>query len=470
MLEPNRTMKILFVSIYNAEALGTRQLFSTIKSKGYNTKLLFFKIDELKSYEDRQIESYNNQMDAVTVEEILLFREFVNDYKPDVISFSIVSPYFQLYKRLYLNIRSSVDFVTIAGGWQATLNPEETIKYADIICIGEGDLALPELIDNLSHKKPISDIKNLWIWQNGEVKRNPVRPLIPDLNILPEMFFDPTVTYYIEDNKLVNEDPYSKNTRYGVMAGRGCPYHCTYCSNSYMATAIYPGQWNKMRYRSYDNVIRELIAMKKAFPNIEKVNFYDEVFSPGISWLADFCRRYKNKINLPFYVMFYPGTCKEETLSILKDAGLSGVWLGVQSGSERVRKEVFKRHYSNDLILQQAALFKKYGVSVRYDFIFDNPFESLKESIESIALMLELPEPFSLNLFSLKYFPNTGITKMALDAGYITEKMLDDHKSCDQHNYLISKNNDGSPKSLVNALAMEISLLASKGEIGTCSN
>ena len=205
--------------------------------------------------------------------------------------------------------------------------------------------------------------------------------------------------------------------------------------------------------------------VKRSFPNIKRINFYDEVFLPDIAWAESFCERYKKEIGLPFYCMFYPGTCKEEILNILKTAGLAGVWLGVQSGSERVRKEVFKRNHSNSLIIDQANLFKKFGIGVRYDFIFDNPFESFDESLESIYLMLKLPEPFSLNLFSLKYFPNTEITKMAIDLKIITPSMLEDNLDYNQHSFFISQKEGNSSSIFVNNLVMYISLIANQGEL-----
>lgn len=460
----NTDFKVLMISIFNAEALGTRQLFSALKSKGYNVKLLFFKAENLdKTYEHRQLDAFADKMELVSENEIQLLVEFIEQFKPDVISFSVVSPYFQLYKRLYQHIKAVSNSKIVVGGWQATLNPKETIQYADYICVGEGDLAFPELIKTLSENQSVNHIQNIWINNSRQITKNPVRSLLRNLNSMPDMVFDPSSTFYIENNRMVNGNPYAENQRYGIMAGRGCPYHCTYCSNNYMAKTLYPHQWGKVRYRNPENVLRELITMKGTFPNIRRVNFYDEVFLPSMNWLKEFLPLYKKRIGLPFYAMFYPGTCKEEHLAMLKDAGLAGVWLGVQSGSERVRKEIFKRYHSNKMVLEQAALFKKHEVSVRYDFIFDNPFESFDESLESIYLMLDLPEPFSLNLFSLKYFPNTEITRMAIDAGYVTQEVLDDQKDCDQHNYFIRQTNDNSPQNFINTLAMYISLLANRG-------
>lgn len=135
--------------------------------------------------------------------------------------------------------------------------------------------------------------------------------------------------------------------------------------------------------------------------------------------------------------------------------------MGIQSGSARVRKEVFKRSYSEHLILEQAALFHRYEVSARYDFIFDNPFETFEESLESIRLMLKLPEPYSLNIFSLRYFPKTDITNMALGDGLIGAENMDDHLFRDHHNIFVSQKDDRTDANFVDHLAMYISFLAS---------
>ena len=136
--------------------------------------------------------------------------------------------------------------------------------------------------------------------------------------------------------------------------------------------------------------------------------------------------------------MFFPGTCSEDLIKAMKPAGLAGVWMGVQSGSERVRKEVFKRNYSNDKVIEQANLFTKYDISVKYDFIFKNPFETDKETEDTIKLMAELPEPKSFNLFSLKFFPHTEITDMALEQKLIDASALDDQLNIDSPVYTIS--------------------------------
>lgn len=186
---------------------------------------------------------------------------------------------------------------------------------------------------------------------------------------------------------------------------------------------LYP-KWSKIRYREINHVIKELIIVKKNLKRVERINFYDEVFLPKKEWIEDFCTKYEQYINLPFYCMFYPGTCTKETAEILSRVGLKGVWLGIQSGSERVRREVFKRNYSNETIFKQIDIFHQLNISVKCDFIFDNPFETPEETEETIKLIGMLPNPELVNMFSLKFFPNTEITNKALKMGLI-DKTID---------------------------------------------
>ncbi len=460
--------KILIISLFNEEALGVRMLHSILHHEGFNTKMLFLKVNDKNfrdDYKKRLKRSFKHEFDYVTNNEIDILGRYILDYKPNILAFSLVSSNFSLYRKIYRKIRNLGSFKIVLGGWEPSLNPERCINYCDVLCIGEGENVLLELVNRMYNGQEIDDIDNLWIRKNNGIIKNNIRPLIENLNDLPNPVFDNNLSAYIENEEIVYEDPYMSNTRYGIIAGRGCPYRCTYCSNNYMAKNIYPKKWSKTRQRSVEHVIAELISVKEKILKIERINFYDEVFLPNKAWINEFTERYKAEIGLPFYCMFYPGTCNDETAKSLREAMLTGVWIGVQSGSERVRKDIFKRHYTNKTVLKQAEIFHKYGVSVRYDFIFDNPFETFEESLESINLMLEFPQPFSLNLFSLKYFPKTEITYMALAEGLISENELDDHRLTDQDYYTVCLNSINKNNEFINYLGTYISFMAVESKV-----
>ncbi len=451
-------MKVLLVSLFNDEAYGLRSLHAYLIERMVDTKMMFFKSPRHhgESQEAKVKDNFIGDINAVTENEIdLLFNHVVTD-QYDLIGFSLVSQHFNLYKKLYERLNTISNLIFVIGGWQSSLNAEDSIRYTDYLCVGEGEESLAELIEILEKDIKTTEIPNFWIKTNDSIIKNSVRILQRDLSSFPIPLYEDRFSYIIENDSLMKHEPYLDNPRYGTFIGRGCPYKCTYCSNSYMANHIYPGSWSKIRYRDVDHVKKEMLYVKKTLLNVRSVNFYDEVFSPPIDWIRDFFSWYKKTIDIPFYCFFYPGTCSDEKAKILADSGMSGVWLGIQSGAERVRKEVFKRPYSNNTIKNQANVFFKHGINVRYDFIFDNPFESFNESLESIALMLELPQPFSLNTFSLKFFPNTEITEMARARGLIEQSETDDHRQSDHDFYLIRQNSGTIENRFINYLAYYI--------------
>lgn len=464
----SKNIKVLLISFYNDEAYGLRSLHSTLIENNINAHMLFFKLESKQLRVDHGESSKKDFMGSIrnaSEVEIALLSDFIVSNEFNIVGFSLVSSHFQLYEKIYQRIKNIKGITIVLGGWEPSLNPEECIKYADFLCVGEGEVAFLELISLLANNSPTDNIKNFWINKQGTVIKNSVRPLTEDISSFPIPLFDHKYSHFIENDKLINYEPYFDNVRYGTFVGRGCPKQCTYCSNSYMANVIYPKSWSKIRYRSVDHVKNELIIVKDKLKNVQGINFYDEVFTPNMEWINDFFLWYKKNISIPFYCFFFPGSCNEEKCKILASAGLSGVWLGVQSGSPRVRREVFKRIYTNEQVIEQAKIFHKYGVSVRYDFILDNPFESFEESLESILLMMELPLPFTVNLFSLKFFPNTQITKMALDAHVIDKSNLDDNQKDDQDTYLIRRDVKDLDNKFIDHLAFYISCMSKNSKL-----
>lgn len=452
-------MKVLLVSFFNDEAYGIRAIHSKLINDNVDAYMLFFKLprDHSESQNDKAKGEFIANLNNASIHEIDLLVDHIRENKYDIVGFSLVSQHFSLYKRIYERIRNIDHMAIVIGGWQSSLNPEDSIDYTEFLCTGEGEEPMSELVKKLENKEQTDNIKNFWVRTNNSVIKNPIRPLTRDLSSFPVPLFEHKYSYIIENNKLINNEPYFNNTRYGTFIGRGCPYKCTYCSNSYMANVIYPGQWSKVRHRSIYHVQKELLVVKEKLKRVKSINFYDEVFTPKMEWIKQFFSWYREVINIPFYAFFFPGTCNDEKGKILADSGLSGVWIGVQSGSQRVRNDIFKRFYTNERVLNQAKIFHQYGVSVRYDFILDNPFETFEESLESIYMMLELPQPFSLNLFSLKYFPNTEITNMAIDAGFINKSDIDDNQEKDRDTYLINKDKGSLDDRFINDLAFYIS-------------
>ena len=468
-------MKTLFVSFYNTEAYGIRQLHSKLVKEDIDAYMMFFKTTENKNrgddYEFQIKQSFNNVVNEVTDKEFELLISFIKEFKPRIVAFSLYSSNFHLYKKVYSKIKNIKDLTVVLGGWQPTLNPDDSILYTDYMCIGEGYRALSELIYNLSKGLPTNKIDDIWVNDNNVITKNKTSALTQDSVNNPNALFDNKYCFVIEDNKILSKEPYFENTRYGTFISYGCPFTCTYCSNVHIVNGIYGKAWKILRNRTTEHVISELKLVKRKLKKVNRINFYDEIFLAKTDVLEEFSVIYKKEINLPFFVEVYPGSMREDKVKLLAEMGLGGVWMGIQSGSERIRKELYQRNTPNEKIMKQASIFKKYNIGVRYDFIFDNPYESFEESLESIYMMLQLPEPYSLNVYSLRYFPNCDLTTKAINDGVIEKENLDDMLELDYAYYGPTKNTKQSVPSsarninsqFINRMAIYLALQANKG-------
>ncbi len=155
-----------------------------------------------------------------------VFLEKVRSQAPDLVGFSTMTNQWSIIRRYTKLIKAGLGIPIIHGGIHVTVAPEASLACPeiDLICVGEGEYPILELITRLEKRQSYDDIQNLWIKKaDGQVIKNSLRPLIADLDTLPfaerEMF---------DYRRLLQE-----NTMYATifMAGRGCPFKCRYCVN-----------------------------------------------------------------------------------------------------------------------------------------------------------------------------------------------------------------------------------------------
>lgn len=391
-------MKVQF--IYNgAENLGIEYLSSFLKSKGHTTSLLFdpaiFSGDQLIN---NKLLSKINNIDG------LIVKKSVKE-KPDLIAFSCFTGNYQWCLTIAKKIKSVSRIPIVFGGVHTTAVPNEVLANScvDYIIIGEGEYAFLDLIQYLGNQKEktISEINNLGYKREGKLYLNNVREYIKDLDSMP--FPDKELFY--KKIPLLAEN-------YLIVTSRGCPFNCTYCSNN-MYHCTYISEKNHLRIRSPENVIQELKIAKSNW-NPKLINFADDVFSSSKVWLQKFIPLYKSEINIPFFCSVHPNTMTKEIAELLKSGGCWLVTMGVQSGSERIRKDVFHRFGTNEQIMKSIGYIKKAGIKISVDNIFGAPGETEAD----LKLGLEVyykTNPDRILTFWLTYYPNTEIIKIAID-------------------------------------------------------
>jgi len=158
-------------------------------------------------------------------------------------------------------------------------------------------------------------------------------------------------------------------------------------------------------------VIRELKIAKEIL-GYEYVQFEDEVFSYDNAWLSEFRDMYRNEINVPFECYIYPNANIEGQLTLLKEAGLNYTCLALQSGSDRINKEVFNRTFDKEHFINTANLLKGMGIAYYTDVITFNPFETKKDLQATLNVLNELPKPFHLCVNKLYALKGTKIFDM----------------------------------------------------------
>ena len=113
---------------------------------------------------------------------------------------------------------------------------------------------------------PTTDIPNIWACRDGEVHRNPVRPLVPDLDVLPWPDTDDFNKHYIENGRVRVEEPWKRTAEYRIYLSRGCPYNCSYCYVSILRDLYGEQKTPFYRHRSVEHVLGELERVRETFP------------------------------------------------------------------------------------------------------------------------------------------------------------------------------------------------------------
>lgn len=325
----------------------------------------------------------------------------ITEFKPDVIAYSIRTGFHRYYIDLNTKLKSKYNFFSVFGGPHATFFPDMINQDGvDCVCRGEAEGAFLELLDALEKKRDITKIKNFWIKKNGKIYKNECRALVQNLDGLK-----------FPDRSLFGNHKEIKESKIkSFITGRGCPFNCPYCFNKGLKK-MYSNQ-NYVRRRSVKNVIREIKEVKKNY-NLKIVIFEDDTFNLGKEWLREFSKEFK-KLNLKCF-------CKgirvdlfdEETAKLLKEANCYRVTFGLESGSEKIRKNILNRNMSNEQIIRCAMLLRKYGIRFLTENILGIPGSSLEDDLETLRLNL-ICKPTYGHANIMQPYPGTEIHEIAV--------------------------------------------------------
>ena len=435
-----KNIRIALIALYGLD-FGARSISAFLKKNGHPVSLVFF--DRIRYPINWMSNDYLSPRlvsnPVCDKKDLDLLIALLGKLDAKIIGISLAATTFQTAKTITLEIKKRLDVTVVWGGVHAIVCPEECIRYADIVCVGEGEYPMLELAERLNNNETLNGIGSLWIKNADGIEKNELNPLIEDLDKLPfPDFVDRDNKFVIALGRIAREydvvSAYMK-CEYPIMTSRGCSYACSFCSNSVLKLK-YAGKGNYLRRRSVENVIGEL-KYAAANRQINTIRFWDDIFTYDTKWINEFCGRYLKEIGKPFLCYTHPLRTNREILTELREAGLELANIGLQSGSEELSKNLFSRPQTNRDVLEFARFAHKLGITVRYDVLGDNPYETDRDHERTIELLLQLPRPFQTQFHSLCWFPKTPLTEKALADKIITESDLEQYASKALNNFLV---------------------------------
>jgi anaerobic magnesium-protoporphyrin IX monomethyl ester cyclase len=347
--------------------------------------------------------------------------KYIDEFRPKIFCLTAVSTQFPFIMAIAERIKKrDTEIFVLLGGVHATLNPERSIQepFVDAICIGEGEKAVVELANQIKNGKKPSQINNLWIKNQNGVEKNPISEFIQDLDSIP-----------IIDRSLWSPWVADMNGTTSILIGRGCPYKCSFCCNHAIAK-VSAGKY--VRYRSPENIIEEINQIIKDNPKIEEIYLEDETLSVNLDYTFDLLRKiesFNGKLAKPIRFGANVSIVKsiidnQIFLDHLKRANFTSLNFGLESGSERIRKEILRRPpYSNEDIITFCQNVKKWGITTSLYVMMGLPTETFSDYMETIDCVRRCA-PDHVYLYIYHPYPGTDLYQIEKDRGLITDYII----------------------------------------------
>ena len=254
------------------------------------------------------------------------------------------------------------------------------LNKSDYIICGEGEITLGEIADKLNNslQKDLQEINGLAFIHNNEIFRTDKRQVIKELDSLP-----------FPDRGLIDIERYrelwKKHHGYfsmNVVTTRGCPYHCNWC-----AKPIYGQVYNS---RSPENVASELKFLKETY-SPDHIWFCDDIFGLRPNWINKFDEVVnKGDAKIKFKCLSRADLLlKENNILHLASAGCDSIWIGAESGSQKIL-DAMDKGTKVEQIYEARKLLKKNNIKTCFFLQFGYTGETKKEIDMTIKMVNDL--------------------------------------------------------------------------------
>jgi anaerobic magnesium-protoporphyrin IX monomethyl ester cyclase len=328
----------------------------------------------------------------------------------DVLAMSATTGLHRIYLGWTRHLRGLYpEKIIVMGGPHTTFFPQ-TIGQAplDGVCVGEGEESFPELLAMAASNFPrVPD--GWWIRRDhgrGPVERGAPRAPVADLDRLPspafDLFYDGDPRYREEPNK-------------SFLATRGCPYRCSYCFNRTL-NQRYRGFGPLLRTRDPERLCDDILAVRDRW-GARLVWFLDANFVAHLPWLESFAGVYRRRVGLPVFCKLRPERATPRVVRLLCEINCTGVGIGIESGSERIRREILCRPAADADILAGCGRLKAAGIRIMSFSMLGIPGATIEDELRTVALNVACGVDLAAATI-LQPYPGTAIADWAEANGH----------------------------------------------------
>lgn len=301
-------------------------------------------------------------------------------------------------------------FVVLTGPHVSAL-PEESLELdgrIDAVARREYDMTLLEIAKKLDNKEDLNNVKGLTIRVGNDIKSNPDREFVNDLDSIP-------FVSRVYKRHLKIENYFYAHCRFPVVSiftSRGCNAQCNYC--------VYPEQMfgRRQRQRSPENIVAEFEYIAKELPQVREVLIDDDTFSFNPEHTMEFCEiMITNNIKLPWTVECR-ANLKYETMVMMKKAGCRLIVCGFESADNQILKNI-KKGLTVERMRQFVRDAKRAGIMIHACFMAGNKGETKDTLIKSLKFAKKINAD-TCQFFPLMVYPGTEAYEWARINNYLT--------------------------------------------------
>jgi radical SAM superfamily enzyme YgiQ (UPF0313 family) len=329
--------------------------------------------------------------------------ETISQCAPDIMAFSMPTPFVRIYNRYLALIREKLPrTIILTGGPHPSARGEyifSDVPLIDYAVYGEGEEPFSKFLDALEGSRPIGEVPSLlYRKEDGEPTHTPPARLIQNLDDVPFPAYD------LVSQNLSNYPgtfPSRATPSLHVMAMRGCPFHCTYCSNAVFGKSL--------RSRSPENVVNEVAYLVRTL-GAREIFFQDDTLNCHPSYFLRLCDMLiqTGLSKEALFKVVFRANRRLVTPALLEKAACAGVWMifyGVESGDPGMLRSI-RKGISLEELKRAFLLTRQAGIKTHASLMIGNVGENRKTVENSIKLVCEiLPDTFC---FSIAYpFPGT---------------------------------------------------------------